>query len=776
MDNSTNRGSISQNILIIAGVTFAYIVTGYMGLMLAVPPGYATTIWPPSGIAVASVLLWGPMSLVGVFIGSNALNVLHSIEVWSLSNILQAQLIALPIAAGSTLQTWFARKLILRFTRYPNTFSSTKGIFIFSAIAGPVACVIAATVGVLTLFLNDVTGLSQLIKSWSVWWAGDTIGVLVFAPILIILLSSDVATSQRRKLIISASFLVSLTLAIGLFFWSKSAEGSRIKLGFREDVLVLNNKLSESLQSISVSLSALKGLYASSEHVNENEFKRFFAYLANANTQIDSAFWIQYVAKADRQAFEEEFGRNFGKYRKIWWFKDGQEISAGEQSSYFPITFNVSRTVKADILGYDPSSEQSRKRVMDKAMRTKIAQATAPSVLVKESRGELSTILFMPVFAKETLTENIKSPLLGFVACLFYSDILIERAMLANRNIVPVVHDLSSNETKLVYQSKQEYRTDFSLKRVVEFAGRRWQVTYFPTEKYLKSNFDSVSKWVLFGCMIIVWMVGIIALLVTGYEENIRNEVEEKTAQLRDALAKAEFASKAKSQFLASMSHELRTPLNSIIGFTTRLTRNKNKIDPARVESSLEIISRNSKQLLHLINDILDLSKIEAGKADILKESVDLRRLFIDIENQVSPMAEEKNLVFSQEIQGEISGFSADRKKLFRILNNIVVNAIKYTEKGSVVMSAYIHIQNQSRGVMFQVADTGIGISKEEVEDLFRPFTQLNSKIKDKVEGSGLGLSLVKEYVDLHGGHLSVDSEPEAGSIFKVWFPFDMTA
>lgn len=239
--------------------------------------------------------------------------------------------------------------------------------------------------------------------------------------------------------------------------------------------------------------------------------------------------------------------------------------------------------------------------------------------------------------------------------------------------------------------------------------------------------------------------------------------------QLKKAKEEAEAANRAKSEFLANMSHEIRTPMNAILGFTEVLSQ---KIVDEQLKSYLDSIKSSGKNLLTLINDVLDLSKIEAGKMKLSREFIDPFVLFKDVEYLFSLRAQEKGLDFKVIIDLNLpSGIEVDEVRLRQILINLIGNAIKFTEKGSVMayVSTFPH-SSELVDLKIEVKDTGIGIDPQHLQKIFEPFTQLENASTKRFGGTGLGLSITKRLVDLMGGEIAVESELNKGTTFTVVF------
>jgi len=230
----------------------------------------------------------------------------------------------------------------------------------------------------------------------------------------------------------------------------------------------------------------------------------------------------------------------------------------------------------------------------------------------------------------------------------------------------------------------------------------------------------------------------------------------------------AEAANRTKSEFLANMSHELRTPLNSIIGFSDLLYEQVYGELNERQLKSVGNISKSGKHLLNLINGILDLSKIEAGKMELSYKQFELASKLNIIKNLLSPIADRKNVQIEISMDSNLSSIYADEARFAQIMYNLVDNAIKFSYE-----NGFVKIGAKKKGDMVEitVTDTGIGIKPEDQGKLFKPFSQVDSFLSKQYQGTGLGLSLVKQIVQLHGGHVWFRSKPEKGSTFAFVIP-----
>jgi PAS domain S-box-containing protein len=291
-------------------------------------------------------------------------------------------------------------------------------------------------------------------------------------------------------------------------------------------------------------------------------------------------------------------------------------------------------------------------------------------------------------------------------------------------------------------------------------------------EIYHRSPFESNPEWLDF----LESLAGQAAIAIDNAQlfdslqrsnADLEKRVAERTHELNKANVELEHANRAKDEFLANMSHELRTPLNSILGLSETLLEQRRDPLSEHQQRSIQIVQSSGNHLLELINDILDLSKIEAGKFDYHPQSLSVDEICRSSLAFVKTQSVKKSITLTYSNEASIPRIYADPRRLKQILVNLLMNAVKFTpENGQVILQINTDVEQDI--IRFSVIDTGIGIAPEDLPRLFQPFVQLDSSLNRQHDGTGLGLALVQRLTDLHGGSVHVESEIGKGSRFSI--------
>jgi signal transduction histidine kinase len=252
---------------------------------------------------------------------------------------------------------------------------------------------------------------------------------------------------------------------------------------------------------------------------------------------------------------------------------------------------------------------------------------------------------------------------------------------------------------------------------------------------------------------------------------NLESTVAERTSELAQAVKLAESANRTKSAFLANMSHELRTPMNAIIGYSEMLAEEAVEVGQEGFVPDLQKIQSAGKHLLELINDVLDLSKIESGKMTLYCEDIDIAGMIRDIESTMLPTVQKNGNTLTVEMPDDIGVMHSDLTKIRQTLFNLLSNAAKFTKAGKIHIAVGAHLHRRRQFITFAISDTGIGIKPAQLERLFDPFTQADESTTRKYGGTGLGLAISRRFCRMLGGDIEAQSKLRKGSTFTVTLP-----
>jgi PAS domain S-box-containing protein len=879
----------------IVALAITYYVVGRIGLLLAVPPGYATIIWPPSGIAVGALVLWGSRVWPGVAFGSFILSMAVAAGAGSPASLSATRWwIALAIAAGSTLQALGIRALIHGAFGRPLSLGGWRDVIRLLVLAGPCGCVIAASVGTAAMWFGNLTDTVSTGHNWFTWWAGDALGVVIFMPI--VLLAGPKAGSLRWRggevAQLSASALLVLLVPLGLTFysWDLAVHFIYERNATRFAALAQENEkaLQHRIDSYEQALRGAAGFFQGSNEVSAEEW-RYFVDELDLHRNLPGMIglgWISDVPAAQLDRFVETV-RSQGRAEFTIHPQGGEED--------FIITYVEPHDRNIEAYGLNIAVEENRRHAAIVARDTGKPAITNHIQLVQEHSQREGFLLLLPVYAAGMPTgtvEQRRAALRGWV----YAPLLGQTLMAGLTNAQGYLFDLTvydNNQSDAMKIYATHDRSDvhpstFAVNKSLTIGQQHWTIRWNSTPAFEREIASYEPTLILGAGLMLSAAFGAFALVMTRREQRVQELVERRTAQLqmseaalrsseetfRSAMEHApagmalvdaagrwiqtnqslsrmlgyssaelhamkfqdvthpddlpndlehlhralrgELESyqiekrylrkdggtvwvqlnvslirnpdgspryfigqvqditqrreidRLKSEFISTVSHELRTPLTSIRGSLGLLVGGALGALPEKAGAMVRIAHANSERLIAIINDILDIEKIEAGRIELHLVAVAVGDFLRESLSSNQAYGSRYRVSFQLEEVDPVLRVRADPDRLAQVMANLLSNAAKFSEAGDVVR---IRASAVGASVVFEVEDQGIGIPDEFKPRVFEKFAQADSSSSRRFEGTGLGLSITKQLIEAMHGSISFRSALGHGTTFRIELP-----
>ena len=685
----------------------AYFAAAKLALLIAIPPGYSTAIWPGSGIAVAALLLAGNRLWPGVWIGSLAANLTIEGSIFA----------AAAIATGSALQAAAGAELIRRHIGVPYRFGRAEDVMKFVGLAA-LAATIAPTFALLPLGLvHSMPGI-ELFRNWLTWWQGDATGIILVTPLILSWAGPGRVRWTRGKIAEGVAFAGLLLAATHAVFGGGSQGSAAYATTFLIVPFIIWAAFRFSQREVTTATTAI--CVIALWYTLGQEVGPFSALPVNESLLllllfVTTVVFTGLVLSALLGQLEEAMGELRNRSRQL-------ELRVSERTQDLEL---ANRRLREDI-----AARSRTERMLadsERRFRLTVESVVDYAIFMLDAQGRVASWNA----GAQRISGYDAHEIVGQHFSRFYPREDVER-------------------------NKPQWE--------LEVAGTEGRFE----EEGWRVRKDGSTYW---GNVVITAVRDDTGKLL-GFAKVVRDLTERNRveAELIRAKVAAEKASEAKSQFLANMSHELRTPLNSLLILARLLADNVGgNLNPKQVQFA-QTIYASGMDLLSLINDLLDLAKIEAGAITALNVApARLDELRDELERTFRQVGQDKHLQFAITLDASLpAAIRTDMPRLKQVLKNLLANAFKFTKQGRVALDI---APAEGKRIAFSVADTGIGIAPDKQRLIFEAFQQADGTTSRQYGGTGLGLSISRELTRLLGGEIRVVSEPGKGSTFTLYLP-----
>lgn len=533
----------------VARVAVTYAILGALGLALAIPPGYASPVFPASGFALAVILTRGFKNLPAIWLGSAALNVGVASIHGNLSPI--SLLVAAGIATGALLQAWAGAVIVRRWSKDKWQHLEQEGdVLAFLTLGGPVACLISATVGLSCLTAAGLVSPETRGYAWWNWFVGDTLGVLLAAPLSLGLLQRQETSWQERLKGMALPLVAVLPLVVVAFLATARWEFNSQSRQLADLGQVLARDLEQRLIAHHTSLDSLANLIEVTPTLDHEQFKHFTAPTLQEQSDIFALSFNPYVTQAQRADFERRMARVTpgGRYTITERSEQGQLVPAKVRPDYVPVGFIQPLAANQKAIGFDIQSEPTRQAAFLSARMLGTTAATAPIRLVQDSENHPGILMLSPAYRVGSGDSNARE-LIGFAVAVIRIDQMLKIALaghLPDSLLIELEDPNIPGDQRLLYRTpggQDSPPSAVSWTTSLQVADRQWSLRVLPTAAYIEQHRPWIAWAVGVIGLLVVALLQILLLAVTGRAALIQRRVDEQTAKIReqaDALTQSE--------------------------------------------------------------------------------------------------------------------------------------------------------------------------------------------------------------------------------------------
>ncbi|WP_020209946.1 CHASE domain-containing protein [Gilvimarinus chinensis] len=857
-------------------LAFSYWGVGSLALLMAIPSGFASALFPPMGMAIGAVLLFGVRLLPGVFLGSLFLSLMVSAQ--SAQGLtMVGGVLAVGIGLGSSLSVivaWGLARFILRGRR---AFAREGDIASLLVACGPVACLVSATLCTLMLLLCGIIEGRDFSTTWWTWWLGDSIGVMLALPMMYVFFAQPAGVWRGRILSVGLPIVIATGVMVVVFVRINRAELERLDKSFQQLAVPYAANFASGLDHKLAILKSIDGLFQASESVSFDDFQRFNEHTLEGNEVLHAVSWNARISGTQREAEERQLMQQGLPGVITERSAEGELLSAPKRDEYVYIKYIIPAEGNNKAQNFNIGALPNRRAALERSASSGEARMTAPIKLVQDTITSKALLVFYPVYfkgTKENRWENIK----GFATAVVIMEQLISRMNTGYGvppNFVVAVDYIGEHTDTLATVggvAKSELASLLRFEQTYPFAGAAIRLTLTPNDAFVRKYHSPLTWTVLAGGFLFCALLGGFLLSLSVRSERIHELVEERTTELSSILNSAADAiltvnslgaverynpaaltlfaasgeqlqgstidtwldiftaagkgvddvlnnrlngtfettlttlegqrhavevgisqmqfgedpryvlmlhnitehkktEKLKSEFISTVSHELRTPLTSIIGSLKLVSSGVVGDISEKTANLVTIATDNAERLSVLVNDILDIEKLDFDQLKIEIAPVAVIPAVRHVMRQMQAYADGFEVTLSLEWAETLTKedcVSADAHRLAQVLTNLLSNAIKYSNSGGTVI---LSLTKDDESLVISVKDFGRGMPEYFRKQIFQKFSQADSSDKRERSGTGLGLYIAKALVEKMRGSIGFESELGKGSEFFIRLP-----
>jgi signal transduction histidine kinase len=600
-----------------------------------------------------------------------------------------------------------------------------------------------------------------------VWWAGDTIGVLLFLPPVLARTAHPAEIWRRRRWTLAAPLLICFAVVAGLFYYAQLREQDQESRAFEDEQLPVADAIQRELSRAVDNLVALGAFFDASNFVERGEFTTFTASRLLGARGVLALSWNPVVRRGERGIYEMK-ARSEGieGYAISEFDGHGNLRPEGERDRYVPIFYIEPRETNEDVLGFDLASEEVRRSAVDAAIDRGRATVSARLRLLHEKGPSWGVLLIVPVYT--TLhtppREERRSGVRGVVVSVLRIDDLVDKAIfgLERTRLEIRLRDGDAAPVEgLLYGLEPTLAELHGETHAWKDAGRHWQIEIGSTGPPERTW----SNWfVLLGGLLLAGMFAAFVLELATRQTQVEHLVAVGTQELARANDELQRSNIELQRFAHVASHDLREPLRAIGSYAQLLNETATELEPEHRQFLDRVVSA-TRRMQALVDDLLALSRLEGGEGKM--SAVPLRSL---AEAAVENLRASIDAAGAAVRIGGLPVVTCDPSPIVQLFQNLIANAVKFRREG---VPPRVDISSRRTGDRWEISvqDNGIGIAPEHHARIFEMFERLHPR--ERYGGTGIGLAICRKIVDRHGGRIWVESPPEGGSVFRFTLPAD---